>query len=190
MIIETPKQIHALSHPMRQRILSILYQKEMTNKQIASSLNEVPSKVYFHVKELLDAGLIKLTKEKQNHSIIEKFYTTSAHSFRLSPEIELAKTDEHVLFESTLREASRNLFDSLDEHNGKIPDAKISHQVVPLTVHDIQKINERISEIDEIIRSAFLQNSSHAGESKQSLYSISYFFHPVASSNGENSDDQ
>lgn len=91
MLIETPEQLHALSHPLRQRILSQLLYKELTNKQIAEVLDESPPKVHFHVRELLDAGIIELTKEVVNKSIVEKYYTAAARSFRLSPALKLQK---------------------------------------------------------------------------------------------------
>lgn len=178
MIIETPEQIHALSHPLRQRILSLLYYQELTNKQLAEKLEETPAKVYFHVKELLNAGFIHLTKEKPNKSIIEKYYSTSAHSFRLSPTFEFTKFDKHILFESTFQETYRTFVDSFYHYDGSMPNTKISHQTVSLSKKDMEKIEEHLSSIDQLIQSASKKYHSKSALDNLSPFSFSYFFHP------------
>lgn len=142
MIIETTEQLHALSHPLRQRILSILLFEELTNKEISKSLKESPPKVHFHVKELLNAGIIQLTKEEVRGSIVEKYYTASARSFRLSPALELAKADKHMLYESTFHETYRNLIESIDYNEGALPSSQIFQQQARLSKQEMDSINE------------------------------------------------
>lgn len=84
MILETVDQIKALAHPTRQRILELLTEKPCTNKQLASVIGETPSRVHFHVRELLNSGLIVLTTEKPKGGVIEKYYESAAKNFHLS----------------------------------------------------------------------------------------------------------
>lgn len=181
MIIETSEQLHALSHPMRQRILSILLFKELTNKEIANSLGESPPKVHFHVRELLNAGIIQLTREEVNGSIVEKYYTASARSFRLSPSLELAKIDEHLLYETTFHETYRTLIESVDYNEGFLPNAQIFQQQAWLSEQDIDSINKHLLSINEILTAAEMDNQSDKED--KTCYSLSYFFHPASPKN-------
>lgn len=181
MIIETTEQLHALSHPLRQRILSVLSFEELTNKEISTVLEESAPKVHFHVKELLNAGIIRLTREEVKGSIVEKYYKASARSFRLSPSLELAKADEHMLYESTFHETYRNLIESVDYHEGSLPNSSISQENAWLSNQEIDSIKEHLSAISEIMNFSTLDNQTQSDDRK--LYSFSAFFHPTASKN-------
>lgn len=174
MIIETAEQLHALSHPLRQRILNVLISRELNNKQIADELGESAPKVHFHVKELLNAGIIQLTKEEVKGSIIEKKYTAAARSFRLSPSLELSKGDQHLLYESTFHATYRELIESLNYYEGVLPFSQISQEQAWLSKKEIDLINGHLSSINEILHASRL---THENEDGLSLYSLSYFFH-------------
>lgn len=178
MIIETTEQLHALSHPLRQRILTVLSFDELTNKEISTALKESAPKVHFHVKELLNAGIIQLTREEVKGSIVEKYYTASARSFRLSPSLELAKADEHMLYESTFHETYRNLIESVDYHEGSLPNSFISQENAWLTNPEIDSIKEHLSAISEIMNLSKPDDQNQTEERK--LYSFSTFFHSSA----------
>lgn len=178
MIIETTEQLHALSHPLRQRILTVLSFDELTNKEISTALKESAPKVHFHVKELLNAGIIQLTREEVKGSIVEKYYTASARSFRLSPSLELAKADEHMLYESTFHETYRNLIESVDYHEGSLPNSFISQENAWLTNREIDSIKEHLSAISEIMKLSTPDDQTQAEE--RQLYSFSAFFHSSA----------
>ena len=186
IIIETAEQLHALSHPLRQRILNVLISEELSNKQIADELGESAPKVHFHVKELLNAGIILLTKEEVKGSIVEKKYTAAARSFRLSPSLELSKADRHMLYESTFHATYRDLIESLDYYQGALPFAQISQQQALLSKKDIDVINEHLSSINEILDASRLNQEN---EDDVALYSLSYFFH-LSSQRKSNSEDK
>ncbi|TKI33561.1 ArsR/SmtB family transcription factor [Bacillus mycoides] len=178
MLIESSEQIHALSHPLRQRILSILSSKELTNKQISEVLGETAPKVHFHVKELLNAGIIQQTREEVRGSIVEKKYSASARSFRLSPSLELSKVDEHKLYESTFHEAYRNLIESIDYYEGILSNSQIFQQQVWLTEEERISINKHLSAINDILNMS--QMKKQPSTETLSLFSLSYFFHPTS----------
>ncbi|OOR21543.1 ArsR/SmtB family transcription factor [Bacillus cereus] len=177
MILESSEQIHALSHPLRQRILSILSSRELTNKQISEALGETAPKVHFHVKELLNAGIIKLTKEEIHGSIVEKKYAASARSFRLSSSLELSKVDEHKLYESTFHETYRNLIESIDYYEGALSNSQIFQQQVLLTSEEVNSIHHHLSAIHEILNRSQTEKKKTAEH--PSPFSLSYFFHPT-----------
>jgi len=80
------KQLKALSHQCRIRILNALTEKPMTAKQLADALNEEPAKTSYHVKQLLKVGLVELkyTRQTQN-GIVEKYYQAIAREFQTDP---------------------------------------------------------------------------------------------------------
>lgn len=174
MIIETADQLHALSHPLRQRILNVLASRELSNKQIADELGESAPKVHFHVKELLNAGIIQRTKEEVKGSIIEKKYMAAAHSFRLSPALELSKADQHMLYESTFHATYQDILESVDYYEGVIPFAQIFQQQAWLNKEEIDLINEHFAAINEIVEAS---RTNDEKDEVTSLYSLSYFFH-------------
>ncbi|MFD1362760.1 helix-turn-helix domain-containing protein [Lentibacillus salinarum] len=187
MVIETTEQLHALSHPLRQRILSLLSYQEMTNKSIAEELKETPAKVFFHVKQLLDAELIRMTKEEQNRNIVEKYYTSTARSFRLSPSFELTKTDEHMIFESTFHETYRNLIDSINFYNGSLSQAMVGNHIVDLTEEEIKMISHYLDEMNAIIETS--KQREYSSETELKPFSFSYFFHPSVPRKSDGGDE-
>jgi DNA-binding transcriptional ArsR family regulator len=84
-VLDTPARMKAVSHPLRLGILRCLREKEMTNQEIADTLDEPSGKLYFHTKKLLEAGMIELAGTRQSGSIVEKLYRTRVRSFIQPP---------------------------------------------------------------------------------------------------------
>lgn len=80
------KQLKALGHTSRVKILSALTERAMTAKQLANHFGEEPAKTSYHVKQLLKVGLVELvyTRETQN-GIVEKYYRAIARDFQTDP---------------------------------------------------------------------------------------------------------
>ncbi|WP_017568801.1 ArsR/SmtB family transcription factor [Nocardiopsis halotolerans] len=54
----TVQEAKALGHPMRVRILRLCLARELTNKELAERLETTPGTVLYHVRQLVDAGLL------------------------------------------------------------------------------------------------------------------------------------
>lgn len=63
-----------LIDPKKIKILDILKEENLTVVQIAERLGQKPSRLYYHVNKLEEAGLIQLTDTKQQGNLIEKYY--------------------------------------------------------------------------------------------------------------------
>jgi DNA-binding transcriptional ArsR family regulator len=63
-----------LMDPRRIRILEVAEEVPMTVGQIAEQLGELPSRVYYHVHKLEEAGLLELVETRQQGNLIEKYY--------------------------------------------------------------------------------------------------------------------
>ncbi|SFF02760.1 Helix-turn-helix domain-containing protein [Bacillus sp. OV194] len=64
------------SDPRRLRILHLASEQPITVKQLASELNEHPSRLYYHVKKLEEAELLEVAETKQIGNLVEKYYKT------------------------------------------------------------------------------------------------------------------
>lgn len=106
----TVREVKALGHPLRLRILRLAGQREMTNKQLAERLGKDPGTVLYHVRQLVDAGLLEPAEVRTGESgALEKPYRSTGRSWwidstpdKADAEITLAPLEA---FEAELREA-------------------------------------------------------------------------------------
>jgi DNA-binding transcriptional ArsR family regulator len=85
-VISEPQILKAFTDPLRIRVLNFLKPRAATNQQIADALGEPQAKVLYHIRFLLDAGLIQLVDQQIKGGNVEKYYRTSARLFALRPE--------------------------------------------------------------------------------------------------------
>jgi DNA-binding transcriptional ArsR family regulator len=85
LVIEAPEQMKAFTDPLRVRVLRILADRAATNQQVADTLGEPHAKVLYHVRFLLDAGLIQLVDTQVKGGNVEKYYRAVAYIFDLRP---------------------------------------------------------------------------------------------------------
>jgi predicted ArsR family transcriptional regulator len=79
------EQAKVLSHELRLRIISQYTTNQIprTAKQLADQLGLPASKVHYHVRELVKAGLLTLTGTNEVNGIVEKYYLPVAKDFRI-----------------------------------------------------------------------------------------------------------
>ncbi|GAA0352434.1 winged helix-turn-helix domain-containing protein [Bacillus horti] len=58
----------------KRRIMDVAKTEPITVAQMAEMLEEKPSRLYYHVNKLEDAGLLELKDTKQHGNLIEKYY--------------------------------------------------------------------------------------------------------------------
>ncbi|MCP5024225.1 MAG: helix-turn-helix transcriptional regulator [bacterium] len=108
-------QAKALANPLRRRMLSAFRAAERSPFQLAKDLGEPPTKLYHHVRILLEADLIVPTRTEKKRGAKEQFYIARAQEFHLK-----AKGTEATmpLFESALSiglsELNKNLASQQD----------------------------------------------------------------------------
>jgi DNA-binding transcriptional ArsR family regulator len=80
----TALEAKALAHPLRARILRLCAQQELTNKQLADRLGVQPGTVFYHVRLLLESGLLQPAEVRTGASgALEKPYRSTAASWWL-----------------------------------------------------------------------------------------------------------
>jgi DNA-binding transcriptional ArsR family regulator len=81
----TVLQAKAASHPLRLRILRLCGQQPMTNKQLADRLQRQPGTTLYHVRLLVEAGLLEPASIRTGTSgALEKPYRSTGQSWWLS----------------------------------------------------------------------------------------------------------
>lgn len=103
-IVSDPKQLKALSDPLRTRIIRILAEHEATNQQLADAVNEPQAKVLHHVRALLDAELIRLVDQRIKGGNVEKYYRATARLYGFRPGPEETAPLAGAVFESVTQE--------------------------------------------------------------------------------------
>jgi DNA-binding transcriptional ArsR family regulator len=88
LTISRPDQLKALGHPLRLRVLETLGadddEEELTNRELAQRLGVDPGHLHFHVRMLLNAGLIELAERDHGR---EKPYRAVARHVRVASEL-------------------------------------------------------------------------------------------------------
>lgn len=82
--ISDPEAFKILADDSRRKIVFLLRAKEMTVSQIADELDLTPQTVYHHIKKLLDAEMVEVTREVRVDHLIESYYMATAEVFQVS----------------------------------------------------------------------------------------------------------
>jgi ribosomal protein S18 acetylase RimI-like enzyme len=80
----TLAETRALAHPLRLRIIRLLYDRSLTNRELARALGEHPATVLHHVRTLLRNDFIAAEPERRGpRGTIEKPYRSTGRSWSL-----------------------------------------------------------------------------------------------------------
>jgi len=84
------------SDKTRLKIMELLSKKELTNSQLARMLDLSKPTISHHLKLLLDAGIVKISKiEHEEHGIAMKFYAVNPNILSITA-IKENKLMEHI----------------------------------------------------------------------------------------------
>ena len=82
--LATAREIKALAHPLRLRILRLCGLHELTNKQLADRLGQDPGTMLYHVRQLLSTGFLEPAAVRTGESgALEKPYRSTGRSLNL-----------------------------------------------------------------------------------------------------------
>ncbi|MET8333512.1 helix-turn-helix domain-containing protein [Streptosporangium canum] len=86
LYLEEIEQAEALLKPQRIEVLRQLAEPR-TCTEVAARLGQTPQRVYYHVKRLVEAGLVEQVSERKVRGIHEGIYQAGARSYWLSPRL-------------------------------------------------------------------------------------------------------
>jgi DNA-binding transcriptional ArsR family regulator len=141
----TMEEAKALAHPLRARILRLCGQQELTNKQLADRLERDPATIYYHVRVLVEAGMLEPAEVRTGASgALEKPYRSSGASWWLST----AADGEEVHPAA----ASLAAFDEELAETGPASIATLSRFSLHLSERDVDELANRIlAVLDEFV---------------------------------------
>ena len=71
---DSPESLKALGDPTRTLILALLLDRAATTTHLAEALGKPKGTVGYHLKVLVDAGLIRVVRTRQVRAMTEKYY--------------------------------------------------------------------------------------------------------------------
>lgn len=86
LYLDEIEQAEALLKPQRVEVLRQLAEPRSCT-EVANVLDQTPQRVYYHVKRLVDAGLVRQVAERRVRGIHEGLYQATAHAYWLSPRL-------------------------------------------------------------------------------------------------------
>ncbi|HEU4421417.1 MAG TPA: helix-turn-helix domain-containing protein [Pilimelia sp.] len=86
LYLDQIEQAEALLKPQRIEVLRLLAEPRSCT-EVATQLGQTPQRVYYHVRRLVDAGLVTQVSERKVRGIHEGIYQASARSYWLSPRL-------------------------------------------------------------------------------------------------------
>lgn len=147
--ITSIEQAKVLSNELRMKILTLFNDgKPRTAKQVADELGLSPSKIHYHVRELVKVDLLFLYDTNEINGIVEKYYLPIAKDFRIV--IKKLETDiegkqqiiNHTLtvFKKQFIEAFK---DDLDESLLQVMNLDLSKEDKDELINDLKELSAK-----------------------------------------------
>lgn len=89
IVVTQPAELRAMADPLRSTILGLVLERAATVAELAGAVRRPKSTVAYHVKVLMDAGMLRVVRTRRVRAIDERFYGSTARSFyvgRVPPE--------------------------------------------------------------------------------------------------------
>jgi DNA-binding transcriptional ArsR family regulator len=159
LTIDRPEQLKALGHPLRLRVLEELgtHTESLTNRELAQRLGVDPGHLHFHVRMLLNAGLIELAERDRGR---EKPYRAVARHVRVAPEL-IATGAANDAREAMLDQVQRGW--SEFARSGRFRSAQLNVRLKPEDVRElfrqfVEAAEEREDEANEPLLITFFSH--------------------------------
>lgn len=140
----TVAEAKAVAHPLRMRIIRLCGEQELTNKQLADRLGKSPGTILYHVRQLLDAGLLEPAPVRSGPSgALEKPYRSTGRTWWLDDPLSGSAASGAMLLQTFQEEAAEAGPEAL---------RAISRFVLHLSDEDLARFERRLLAIlDEYV---------------------------------------
>jgi DNA-binding transcriptional ArsR family regulator len=82
LVLDSPEHFKALGHPLRHRLINVLRQRPATLGQLAAALGSTKGTIGYHVRVLLDAGLLRPTGTRTVRGGTEQYFEPVGGGYR------------------------------------------------------------------------------------------------------------
>jgi len=96
IILDNPESISLVNHNIRIRILESLSKKPMYPAELAKEMKLHEQKIYYHIKQLVNAGILEIVEKKEIRGTIAKKFAPKSMNFAVSLSKEWAALDQLV----------------------------------------------------------------------------------------------
>lgn len=176
LVLENADQVSALAHPLRVRILHLLFDEPHTNQQLAEQLGESPARLHFHVRELAKNGLIELVEQRPKGGVLEKYYLAVARRFRLAEALS-GQARSEGMHEITWEVARQDLMRALDYYSDQPPELQTGQFRVKLSPETLERVRGHLKAItDEFGRA----ENDPVDRETGTMIGLTYFVHAMA----------
>ena len=155
LFLEQIDQAEALLKPQPIEVLRQLAEPR-TCTEIAQRLGQTPQRVYYHVKRLVDVGLVDQVAERKVRGIHEGIYQASARSYWVSPRlvgrIGLRKIQDELSlgYLLDLMEDVQADIAALDRTAPELPSIGVSGEIRVLPTHRQEFLNDLQSVLQDL----------------------------------------
>ena len=101
VVVETD-ELKAMFHPLRSTLLDLVLERAATVGELAVAVDRKPSAVAYHVKALVEAGLLKVVRTRKVRAVDERFYGRTARVFQVG----VIRPEQYGAITNTLFEAA------------------------------------------------------------------------------------
>ncbi|MER5320380.1 helix-turn-helix domain-containing protein [Streptosporangium roseum] len=165
LYLEQIEQAEALLKPQRIEVLRQLAEPR-TCTEVAARLGQTPQRVYYHVKRLVEAGLVEQVSERKVRGIHEGIYQAGARSYWLSPRlvgrIGLRKAQDELSlgYLLDLMEEVQSDIAALDRTAPELPSVGVSGEIrVPP-----EQRQEFLNDLQTVLRDLFARYGGAEGD--------------------------
>lgn len=188
LYLEEIEQAEALLKPQRVEVLRQLAEPR-TCSEVAEALGQTPQRVYYHVKRLVEAGLVDQVAERKVRGVHEGIYQAGARSYWLSPRlvgrIGLRKVrDELSLgYLLDLMEEVQADIAALDRSAPELPSIGLSGEIRVLP----ERRQEFLNELQTTLQDLFTRYGGSEGDAFK--LAVACYPHAVPQPEGEPDDE-
>lgn len=146
------KLAKALLDKTKQRILESISSEEKTIKQIAESLNEDASRLYYHVKQLKELDLVKISRSENLNNLTQNYYLSNTEkNVNITFDGTLAKESAIILSQKINEIYTKGIWvlnrDFKRGASKESSDVEVTVTTLSLTKKQWKKVNEEIRQI-------------------------------------------
>ncbi len=126
LLLRDSAAIKALAHPLRLQLLEQLIARPASVQQLASQLQQVHAKVFYHVKELEKNRLVEVVGEHVINGITERFYRAAARTFYLGQAVGPFAPAEQTVAQAV----QSDLLRQRRQHELQVDNRQVAHDLV------------------------------------------------------------
>ncbi|MBO8171687.1 MAG: helix-turn-helix transcriptional regulator [Bacillaceae bacterium] len=180
--ITSMDQLKVVTRPIRIEILDIFNAKDdaLSVQEMAERLDQPPSKLHYHVKELEKHGFLKQVRTRQINGIMQKYFVPTAREFRV------AKTLVNLKEDGVEENSSQYMLDTLWDQvrllteQGREAEISVHSSILTLSQDQKKQLEDRIKNVtDNYIRELRDKGELQSGSGRD-VYLLGILTMPMA----------